>query len=92
LSPKKERRKKEDSVNWEQTKGKWNQTKGAVKKQWGKLTDDDLTVIAGQRDQLVGKLQERYGIAKEEADKQVKTWESMKVNEPEEVEEKRKAS
>jgi hypothetical protein len=39
-------------VNWEQTKGKWNQTKGAVvKKQWGKLTDDDLTVIAGQRDQ-----------------------------------------
>src|ERR1700732_4284673 len=56
------------AVNWEQTKGKWNQTKGAVKKQWGKLTDDDLTVIAGQRDQLVGKIQERYGIAKEEAD------------------------
>jgi uncharacterized protein YjbJ (UPF0337 family) len=82
-------------VNWEQTKGKWNQTKGAVKKQWGKLTDDDLTVIAGQRDQLVGKVQERYGIAKEEADGQVKTWESMKVNEPEgfeSSEEKRKAS
>jgi uncharacterized protein YjbJ (UPF0337 family) len=81
-------------VNWEQTKGRWNQMKGAVKKQWGKLTDDDLTVIAGQRDQLVGKIQERYGIAKEEADKQVKTWESMKVvNEPEDVqsEEKRKA-
>jgi uncharacterized protein YjbJ (UPF0337 family) len=90
----KEERKKEDAVNWEQTKGKWNQTKGAVKKQWGKLTDDDLTIIAGQRDQLVGKIQERYGIAKEEADKQVKTWESMKVNEPEDVqpEEKRKAS
>jgi uncharacterized protein YjbJ (UPF0337 family) len=85
---------KEEAVNWEQTKGKWNQTKGAVKKQWGKLTDDDLTVIAGQRDQLVGKLQERYGIEKEEADRQVKTWESMKVNESEEVqaEEKRKAS
>ena len=63
-------------------KGRWNQTKGAVKKQWGKLTDDDLTIIAGQRDQLVGKIQERYGIAKEEADKQVKTWESMKVNVP----------
>jgi uncharacterized protein YjbJ (UPF0337 family) len=87
-------KKKEDAVNWEQTKGKWNQTKGAVKKQWGKLTDDDLTVIAGQRDQLVGKIQERYGIEKEEADKQVKTWESMKVSEPEEFEseEKRKAS
>jgi uncharacterized protein YjbJ (UPF0337 family) len=90
-------RKKEDAVNWEQTKGRWNQAKGAVKKQWGKLTDDDLTVIAGQRDQLVGKIQERYGIAKEEAEKQVKTWESMKTNEPEDIqdiqsEEKRKAS
>jgi uncharacterized protein YjbJ (UPF0337 family) len=81
-------------VNWEQTKGKWNQMKGAVKKQWGKLTDDDLTVIAGRRDQLVGKIQERYGIAKEEADKQVKTWESTRVNETKdfESEEKRKAS
>lgn len=81
-------------MNWEQTKGQWNQAKGAVKKQWGKLTDDDLTVIAGQREQLVGKIQERYGIAKEEAEKQVKTWESMKVNEPADArsEEKRKAS
>lgn len=81
-------------MNWEQTKGQWNQAKGAVKKQWGKLTDDDLTVIAGQRDQLVGKIQERYGIAKQEADKQVKTWESMKVNESEDVgsEQRRKAS
>jgi uncharacterized protein YjbJ (UPF0337 family) len=81
-------------VNWEQTKGRWNEAKGAVKKQWGKLTDDDLTVIAGERDQLVGKIQERYGIAKEEADSQVETWESMKVNEPQEIrsEEKRKAS
>jgi uncharacterized protein YjbJ (UPF0337 family) len=85
---------KEDTVNWEQTKGQWNQAKGAVKKQWGKLTDDDLAVIAGQRDQLVGKIQERYGIAKEEADKQVKTWESMKVSESEDVgsEQRRKAS
>jgi uncharacterized protein YjbJ (UPF0337 family) len=81
-------------MNWEETKGRWNQMKGTVKKQWGKLTDDDLTVIAGQRDQLVGRIQERYGIAKEEADKQVKTWESTKVNEPDHVrsEEMRKAS
>jgi len=81
-------------MNWEQAKGRWNQTKGAVKKQWGKLTDDDLTVIAGQRDQLVGKIQERYGIAKEEAEKQVNTWESTKANEPDNVrsEEERKAS
>jgi uncharacterized protein YjbJ (UPF0337 family) len=87
---------KEDTVNWEQTKGRWDQMKGTVKKQWGKLTDDDLAVIDGQRDQLLGKIQERYGIAKEEADKQVKTWESMRVNEPENVrsrsEEKRRAS
>jgi uncharacterized protein YjbJ (UPF0337 family) len=81
-------------VNWEQTKVKWNQAMGAVKKQWGKLTDDDLTVIAGQRDQLVGKIQERYGIAIEEADKQVKTWESTQADEPKDVQaqEKRKAS
>ena len=81
-------------MNWEQEKGRWNQTKGAVKKQWGKLTDDDLTIIAGQRDQLVGKIQERYGIAKEEADRQVKTWEATKATEPENVgsEERRKAS
>ena len=82
-------------MNWEQVKGRWNQTKGTVKKQWGKLTDDDLAVIDGQRERLVGKIQEKYGIAKEEADAQVKTWESMKVNEREEdvqSEEKRKAS
>ena len=81
-------------MNWDTIRGNWKQVTGKVKQKWGKLTDDDLTVIAGQRDQLVGKIQERYGIAKEEADKQVKTWESMKVNEPEDVqaEEKRKAS
>ena len=60
-------------MDWEQTKGRWNQMKGVVKKQWGKLTDDDLSVIDGERDQLVGKIQERYGIAKEEAEEQVKT-------------------
>jgi uncharacterized protein YjbJ (UPF0337 family) len=87
-------RTKEDAMNWEETKGRWNQMKGTVKKQWGKLTDDDLTVIAGQRDQLVSRIQERYGIAKEDADKQVKTWESTKVNQPDDVrsEEMRKAS
>jgi uncharacterized protein YjbJ (UPF0337 family) len=81
-------------MNWEETKGRWNQLKGSVKKQWGKLTDDDLAIIAGQRDQLVGKIQERYGIAKEEADKRVKTWESTRVDEPGDVrpEEKRRAS
>ena len=48
--------------------------KGSVRKQWGKLTDDDLDVFAGERERLVGKIQERYGIAKEEAEKQIANW------------------
>jgi uncharacterized protein YjbJ (UPF0337 family) len=60
-----------DTMNWEQLQGKWKQTKGKVREKWGKLTDDDLDVIAGKRDQLVGRIQERYGVAKEEAEKQV---------------------
>lgn len=63
-------------MNWDQAKGNWNQMKGKVKEQWGKLTDDDLTTISGQRDQLVGRLQERYGYAKEQAEREVKDWES----------------
>jgi uncharacterized protein YjbJ (UPF0337 family) len=51
-------------MNWDQMEGKWMQIKGSVKERWGKLTDDDLDVIAGKRDKLIGKVQERYGIAK----------------------------
>jgi len=58
-------------MNWDQMEGKWKQAGGKVKEKWGKLTDDDLQVIAGKRDQLIGKIQERYGIAKEEAARQV---------------------
>jgi uncharacterized protein YjbJ (UPF0337 family) len=58
-------------MNWDQLEGKWKQYSGKVKEKWGKLTDDDLTVIHGRRDQLIGKIQERYGIAKQEAEKQV---------------------
>jgi len=58
-------------MNWDQIEGKWKQSAGVVKEKWGKLTDDDLTVIAGKKDQLVGKIQERYGIAKDAAQKQV---------------------
>jgi uncharacterized protein YjbJ (UPF0337 family) len=60
---------------WEKMKGSWSQTKGAVKEQWGKLTDDDLLAIEGRRDQLVGKLQTRYGITREEAERQVGAFE-----------------
>jgi uncharacterized protein YjbJ (UPF0337 family) len=61
-------------MNWEQAKGQWNQLKGSVRKKWGRLTDDDLDVIAGERERLVGKIQERYGIAKDEAEKQITSW------------------
>jgi uncharacterized protein YjbJ (UPF0337 family) len=57
-------------MNWDQLQGKWKQSKGQIREKWGKLTDDDLDVIAGQRDQLVGRIQERYGIAKEVAQEQ----------------------
>ncbi len=63
---------------WEKFKGGWGQTKGAVKEQWGKLTDDDLLAIEGQRDQLVGKIQMRYGITHEQAEAQVSTWEQKR--------------
>jgi uncharacterized protein YjbJ (UPF0337 family) len=62
-------------VIWEKIKGSWTQTKGAVKEQWGKLTDDDLMEIRGRREQLVGKIQTRYGISHEAAEAQVSGWE-----------------
>ncbi len=61
-------------MNWTQLEGKWKQMKGSVKEKWGKLTDDDLEQIAGKKDKLIGKLQERYGIKKEEAEKQLDAW------------------
>jgi len=61
-------------MNWDQMQGKWTQMKGSIKQQWGKLTDDDLEIIAGSKDKLVGRLQERYGIQKEEAQRQLDHW------------------
>lgn len=58
-------------MNWDQVKGNWAQVKGKAQQQWGKLTNDDLDVIEGRREEFVGRVQERYGIAKEEAEKQV---------------------
>jgi uncharacterized protein YjbJ (UPF0337 family) len=60
---------------WAKIKGSWTQTKGAVKEQWGKLTDDDLLEIQGRREKLVGKIQTRYGISHEQAEAQVSGWE-----------------
>ena len=59
-------------MNEDQASGKWQQVKGKLKQQWGKLTDDDLTVLEGRQDQLAGKIQERYGTAKEDAERQVR--------------------
>lgn len=64
-------------MNWDQIEGNWKQFKGKVKEKWGELTDDDLQVIGGKRDKLIGKLQEKYGIAKEEAEKELKTFEDQ---------------
>jgi uncharacterized protein YjbJ (UPF0337 family) len=80
-------------MNWDQIEGKWKQSVGQVKEKWAKLTDDDLGVIRGKRDQLVGKVQERYGIMREEAEHQVEDFERsyhpVDVDENGEIEEVR---
>ncbi len=58
-------------MNWDQIEGNWRQVRGKARTMWGKLTDDDLDVIAGRRDQLIGKLQERYGLKREELEREV---------------------
>lgn len=63
-------------MNWDQIEGNWKQLKGNVKQQWGKLTDDQLDVIAGKRDHLAGKIQEVYGITKDEVEKQLTEWQN----------------
>jgi uncharacterized protein YjbJ (UPF0337 family) len=61
-------------MNWDQVEGKWKQFKGDVQNQWGKLTDDELDQAEGNREKLEGLIQERYGVAREEAKKQVDEW------------------
>ena len=63
-------------MNEDTIKGNWKQFKGKVKEQWGKLTDDDFDVIDGRREQLLGKLQERQGLAREAAEKQISDWQA----------------
>ena len=62
-------------MNADILKGQWKQIKGTVKAKWGKLTDDDIELIEGRRDQLVGRVQERYGIAKDDAERQITDFE-----------------
>lgn len=61
-------------MDWDRVQGSWKQLTGRVKEKWGKLTDDDLTAINGRRDQLEGKIQERYGIAKDQVRRDVDDW------------------
>lgn len=61
-------------MNATQLKGKWDQLTGDAKRQWGKLTDDDMSVVEGDADKLAGKIRERYGKDKEEAEREVKDW------------------
>lgn len=61
-------------MNWDIVKGKWKQAMGSAKSKWGDLTDDELQQIDGDRERLVGKVQEKYGVARDEAEKQVDDW------------------
>lgn len=63
-------------MNKQQVLGNWKQLKGKVQQQWGKLTDDELDVIEGKREELVGKIQEAYGVSKDEAEKQISEWQA----------------
>ena len=67
-------------MSWDIFKGNWTQLRGRVRMQWGKLTDDQLEVIEGRREILLGKLQEAYGVTEEEADRQVRAWEDAEFH------------
>ena len=63
-------------MNWDIVKDHWKQLHGHIKQQWGELTDDDLDRIDGRRDKLLGRLQQKYGITKSEADSLIREWEN----------------
>jgi uncharacterized protein YjbJ (UPF0337 family) len=65
-----------DAMNWDRIEGNWKQLKGHVRETWGRLTDDQLDQIGGKRDKLAGSLQDSYGIAKDEAEKQINDFEA----------------
>jgi uncharacterized protein YjbJ (UPF0337 family) len=61
-------------MNWDQIEGNWTKAKGKLRQQWGKLTDDDIDIINGKRQELAGRLQERYGYQKEQAEQAIDEW------------------
>lgn len=67
-------------MNWDRVEGSWKQVKGQAQAQWGKLTNDDLDVIEGRREELSGRIQQRYGYAKDKAETEINSWlESLKL-------------
>jgi len=69
-------------MNWDRIEGNWKQMMGKAREKWGKLTNDDIEVIGGRRDQLVGRIQERYGITRDVAQQQADEWaEALKEDE-----------
>ena len=69
-------------MNWDRIEGNWKQFKGNARQQWGKLTDDQLDVVAGRRDLLLGRIQELYGISKDETEKQLTEWQDRMFDDP----------
>ncbi len=68
-------------MNWDQIEGQWKDLKGSVREKWAKITDDDVELIAGKKDRFVGKLQERYGLAKDRAEVEIDEYiNSMKTD------------
>ncbi|MGB0126221.1 MAG: CsbD family protein [Rhodocyclaceae bacterium] len=67
-------------MNWDIVEGNWKQFTGKVRQQWAKLTDDDLDLIAGKREELAGRVQERYGVTRDVAEEQIKDWEKHHPN------------
>jgi uncharacterized protein YjbJ (UPF0337 family) len=61
-------------MNWDRIEGNWKQFAGQARQKWGKLTDSDWQVIAGTKDELAGRIQERYGLAKDEANREIDNW------------------
>jgi uncharacterized protein YjbJ (UPF0337 family) len=61
-------------MNWDRVEGNWKQLRGKVREQWGKLTNDHIDAINGRRDMLAGKIQEAYGVGKDEAERQISAW------------------
>ena len=61
-------------MNWDRIEGNWKEFKGKIQTKWGKITEDDLAVVQGKRDELAGRLQQRYGYAKDQAEKEIDSW------------------